>query len=187
VALSELRKGLLPAAWLGDVLPGVGIDVKPANSPSLVTKLNNLFNNKVKQHYERAPGQGSGQESGQGSDQEAILAHISCRDARRRLEKAGVVPSRGNDDEEDEDEDNSMEIDEVDEGTTDDEDARCERLLRMALKGEPLGPNARDDVAVYLDLPIDEPDTPQRQSTAKKGTLRPSALDLGCVHLSVLC
>jgi hypothetical protein len=91
MALLAFKKGLLPATWLENVLPGVGINVKSSNSEEFATKLKNWFKKSVEPHYEQAPGQGSDQES----VQKAILAHIPCRDALENLKEAGVDPSGG--------------------------------------------------------------------------------------------
>jgi hypothetical protein len=215
MALLALKAVLPPAAWLKNVLPGVGIDVKPANSSPCATKVKNLFKNEVKQHHERAPGQGSGQESGQGfgqgsdqeSDQETILAHISCRDALENLKKAGVVPSRGhgNEEDDDDDDDEEDEDEEEEDDNEDDNDGECgsnsdnrsdediimeeeplQTPMQKAVRGMDLVLGEKEVVQATLKQIVAEPNKPQRTSDAPAGTLQPPALGLGCIHRHVL-
>jgi hypothetical protein len=158
------KKGLFRPTQVGQVLRGVGIRVKePLREGSVEAEdLKKELAKYAKTYYGQVPQNAPRSNPFPGA--------FTAGRAWRGLKKAGIVQFGSNDNDDD-----------------DKEEDEVRKNLRMALGGNPLDPGNRDDVMLYLSITIAEPDTPQRRSTAWLGTLQPSALDLGCVHLSVLC
>jgi hypothetical protein len=160
------EKGLFRPTWLKNVLPDVGIDVKPSSTRPFALKLEGWFDDNVERHY--------GQEPSQKTHQGTTLANTPCSDAWGNLGRAGVEPSSG---------DWLAALKAATAGVKPTRKA----LICKALRKENLDGDEKGEVETLLGQVVTIPTTPKRKSDAPSSTLQPLALGLDWAHFSVLC
>jgi hypothetical protein len=163
-ALLVFHAGLFRSQKIWEILPDVGIYIKPPDNKKYAEKIKTKLDESVTAYYKGVPGH------------DYKLSSTICTTARRNLEQAGIRKLY----------DRSSGGVGAPYGSTSSAAAAPASLtlIEKVPRGYDLDDGKKDEAETTLSESLA---TPPRKNGAETGTLQPLPLGLGCTYLTVVC